>query len=48
MCEFTMEYGDGYSEELGKQIWNIVEQLNLESLVFYGVYWDIVRGYITE
>ncbi|MFY0520782.1 hypothetical protein ACOMCU_23595 [Lysinibacillus sp. UGB7] len=31
---FTMEYGDGYSDELGKQIWNIVEQFNLESLVF--------------
>lgn len=45
---FTMEYGNEYSDELGKQIWNIVEQFNLESLVFYGVYWDVVRGYITE
>ncbi|MGE8035976.1 hypothetical protein [Lysinibacillus sp. NPDC093692] len=41
---FTMEY----SHELGKQIWNIVEQFNLESLVFYGVFWDVVRGYVTE
>lgn len=41
---FTMEY----RHELGKQIWNIVEQFNLESLVFYGVFWDVLRGYITE
>ncbi|KUF29992.1 hypothetical protein [Lysinibacillus sp. F5] len=41
---FTMEY----SHELGKQIRNIVEQFNLESLVFYGVFWDVLRGYIPE
>ncbi|MGE8004253.1 hypothetical protein [Lysinibacillus sp. NPDC093216] len=41
---FTMECIDG----LGEQIWNIVEQFNFESLVFYGVYWDVLRGNITE